>query len=304
MDDLLRRQYPFATVKRRQFPQLFRCVRHINRLIFRRCLIQQQRAHISGKFYQDLADIFSLHQQFIKNQQRIGNFSLPHCVNQFAQNLSADDPPYRAHHFRCHGFRHDAALFQQAQRIAHAAFRCRRDQFQRFLFRFDIAAFRHLLQMRHNFFLRNGMEIKPLATGMNRRQNLLRFRRRQNEHHMIRRLFQRLQQRVAGFGSQHMGFVYDIDFVPAVDRRKIRVLIQIFDVVHTAVGSRVQFLHVQRAAVCNLPAVQTLPAGTVGRTVHTVQRLGKDAGRSGLARTAGACEQVGVRNPAAGQRVH
>ena len=135
-------------------------------------------------------------------------------------------------------------------------------------------------------------------------QNLLGFCRRKNKHYVFRRFFQGFQQRIAGLRSQHVGFVDDIHFVPAIHRSKVCVLIQVFNIVHTTVGCSVQLLHIHRAAVCNLAAVQTFPAGMVCRTVHAVQRFRKDTGRSSLACTPGTGKQIGVRNTAAGQRIH
>ena len=121
---------------------------------------------------------------------------------------------------------------------------------------------------------------------------------------MLGRLFQSLQQSVAGFRCQHVGFVDDIDLVPAVHRREVRVFIQIFNVVHAPVGSSVQLLHIHRAAVCNLPAVQAFPAGMVRRPVFTIQGFGKNTGRSGFPRAPGSRKQICMGNTAAGKGVH
>ena len=304
MNNLLGCQDPFPGIQLCQLRQFFRRIGHVNGLIFRCCPVQQQRPHIAGEFDQNLADVLALHQQPVKNRQGRSNLTLPHRTNQLPQNFPANDTADGTDRFRRNRFRHDAALLQQAQRVAHAAFRSRRNQLQRFLFRFNVAAFRHFLQMSHDFFLGDRMEIKSLAAGMNGRQNLLGLRRRQNKYHMFGRFFQGFQQRVAGLRGQHVGFVDDIHFIPAIDRCKVCVLVQIFNIVHATVGSGIQLLYVQCAAISNLPTVQAFAAGMVGRSVLAVQRFRENTRRSSFSRTAGSGKQISMRNTAAGQCIH
>ena len=120
---------------------------------------------------------------------------------------------------------------------------------------------------------------------------------------MGRRFLQRLKQRVAGFRGQHMGLVDDIDLVAAVHRCKVRVLIQVLNIFHAAVRRRIQFLHIHGCAFRDLDTVAAFAAGRSCRAVLTVQRLGKDARRGGLARTPGAGKQISMGNPARGQGI-
>ncbi len=50
----------------------------------------------------------------------------------------------------------------------------------------------------------NPPEVEPLAAGKDRRRELLRLRRRQNEHDVSRRLFQRFEQRIERALREHV----------------------------------------------------------------------------------------------------
>ena len=59
----------------------------------------------------------------------------------------------------------------------------------------------------------NPAQIKALAAAEDGRQDLVRLGRREEEFHMWRRLFQRLEQGVEGLFRQHVHFVDDVDLV-------------------------------------------------------------------------------------------
>src|SRR5437879_489450 len=69
------------------------------------------------------------------------------------------------------------------------------------------------------------MEIEALATAHDRRQNFLRFSRRENEFHVGWRLLQRFQKRVERGRGEHVHFVDDINFVARFGWRVRRWLV-------------------------------------------------------------------------------
>ena len=72
------------------------------------------------------------------------------------------------------------------------------------------------------------------------------------------------------------------------------------DVVHPVVGGGVQLQHVQHGAILDAHAGLAFPAGVAVLRVKAVHRPGQQLGAGGLARAAGAGEQIGVRHAARG----
>ena len=59
-----------------------------------------------------------------------------------------------------------------------------------------------------------------MRAGTNGSNDALRFRRRKDELHVLRRLFYELEQSVEALGADHVGFVDDEDLVAVTHRRK------------------------------------------------------------------------------------
>src|SRR5690606_32351766 len=98
-------------------------------------------------------------------------------------------------------------------------------------FSLDLLGLDDLLQPLGNDIVGNRPELEALAARNNRRQNLLRLGRREDELHMWRWLLQRLQQRVEGLRREHVDLVDDIDLEGALGRRVLAVLPQVPDLV-------------------------------------------------------------------------
>ena len=141
-------------------------------------------------------------------------------------------------------------LLQQVDRIAQATRSDPRDLLQRVFGALDPLFARDELEPPDGGFERNAPEIEPLAARDDGRRHLMRFRRRQHEDDVGRRLFQRLQQRVEGRLRQHMHLVNEVDLVGinAARGSEVRLLAQAADLVDTAITRRVQLDQVERAA--------------------------------------------------------
>ena len=141
---------------------------------------------------------------------------------------------------------------------------------------------------------RDQLEIVALAARQDRGRDLVRLGGREDEHHVRRRLLQRLEQRVECAGRQHVDLVDDVDLALALGRHVARALAQRAHVVDAGVGRAVDLHHVDRSPLGDLTAEVARAAGVRGRPLGTAQRLGQDAGRAGLAHAARAGEQEGV----------
>ena len=136
------------------------------------------------------------------------------------------------------------------------------------------------------------------------RQHLLGLGGGEDEDEVLRRLLDDLQERVEARGGHHVRFVDDEDAVPRLRRRVERPVAQLAGVVDAAVAGRVEFGDVDVAGTVGgqRDTGVTHAAGRRGGALLAVQRAREDARRRGLAAPAGAGEQVGMVDPARGQR--
>ena len=119
----------------------------------------------------------------------------------------------------------------------------------------------------------------------------------QNEHQMLRRFLQDLEQGIKCLGGEHVHLVHDVH--PLFHRgRGVHRLVQDGpDVVHPVVGGGVQLQHVQNGAVLNPHAGRAPVAGVAVPGILAVHRPGQDLRAGGLAGAPGAGKQVGVGQP-------
>src|SRR5690606_37341506 len=82
-------------------------------------------------------------------------------------------------------------------------------------------AFEDFPQLFDEFRRAKAVEVKTLAARGNGRRNLVRLGGGKDKDDVGRRLLQDLQEGVEGLVGQHVDFVDDVDFVPAVRRRVV-----------------------------------------------------------------------------------
>ena len=111
---------------------------------------------------------------------------------------------------------------------------------------------------------------------------------------MLGRFFQRLEQGVERLPRQHVDFVDDINFESRAARSHVDVLPKLANLVDSAIAGAIDFQDVDVVAAADALADVALVAGNRRRSARTVQRLGVDPGRGGLADASGAGEQIGA----------
>ena len=146
-------------------------------------------------------------------------------------------------------------------------------------------------------------QVEALAARQHRHRHLADLGGGEDELHVRRRLFQRLQQRVEGLRRQHVHFVDDVDLVARRDRR----------VADASMISRMSSTPVWEAASISITSTWRLSmiawqctpsAGMVdgraapSRPALVVERAGEDARGRGLADAAHAGEHEGLRDAA------
>ncbi len=153
-----------------------------------------------------------------------------------------------------------------------------------------------LFQPRYDLSFSDAAKVKTLAAGEDGGRQFLRFRRGQDKDHVLRRLFQRLEQRVEGRVGQHMHFIDDVHFVPDELRRIIRPGEHLADLLDPAVAGGVHLKYVQRRFAGERLAVRAFKTGAAVRGSQAVDGHRHDARGACLSGSTAAAEKVGVRD--------
>ena len=163
--------------------------------------------------------------------------------------------------------------------------------------------------MRHQHVGLDPAQIEALAARQHRHRHLADFGGGEHEFGVLRRLFQRLQERVEGRRRQHVHFVDDVDLVARAGRRIAHAVVDLAHVVDAGVGGGVHFQHVHVPAFHDRLAMHAEHRHVDGRPLHravrqfVIQRAGENPRRGGLADPAHAGQDPGLRNAPGLERV-
>ncbi|MNK42965.1 hypothetical protein D3C87_616570 [compost metagenome] len=150
-------------------------------------------------------------------------------------------------------------------------------------------------------------QVEALAARQNGNWNLADFGGREDEFHMFRRLFQRLQKTVKRLRRQHVHFVDDIDLVARRNRAVTHLLDDLANIVDTRMGGGVHLDHVDMPAFHDRLAMFAGDPKVDGRLVDgvglVIQRAGENACRGRFAHAANAGQHIGLGNAAGLKRV-
>ena len=159
-------------------------------------------------------------------------------------------------------------LLERRKRVSKAAFRTMRDQIERLALELDPFGHAHRAKARDHGLGRDAAEIESLTAGMDGLGNLLRVGRRQDEHHMARRLLERLQQRIERRHREHVDLVDDVDLVAPARRRKLHAVDDLLaDVVNAGAACRVELVDVGMLSCGDKLAVLARSVGVGSRTL-------------------------------------
>ena len=194
-------------------------------------------------------------------------------------------------------------LIEQGETIAHAAVGGLGDELHRRVVEGDALRAEDGLDARADQRHGEALEVELQAAREHRDRQLLRVGGREQELHMRRRFFERLQQRVEGVRREHVDFVDEVDLVPAAGGRVLHVLEQLARVVDLGARGRIDFDEIDEPAFIDLATGGAFPARGRPRRHFAIEALGEDARDGGLAHAAGAGEEEGVMDAVGGERV-
>ena len=121
---------------------------------------------------------------------------------------------------------------------------------------------------------------------------------------MVRRLLQRLQQRVEAVAGEHVDLVNEVDPEPAPGRRVLDVVQQFPHIFHAGLGGGVDFDQIHKPAVLDLAAAVAFAAGTGADPALAAQAPRQDTADRGFAHAPRAGEQKCLMQPVLIQPVH
>ena len=146
-------------------------------------------------------------------------------------------------------------------------------------------------------------QVEPLAPRQHGHGDPADLRGRENELHMFRRFFQRLEQRIERIARQHVHFIDDVDLVARRYRAVENAIDQFADIVYAGAARGIHLHHVDMTVFGDRDTVLAGTAG-IGRRLAiairagAVQRAGDDARGRGFTDTANAGQDKRMREPA------
>ena len=191
----------------------------------------------------------------------------------------------------------DADLLERRRGVAHATGGFCGDELKCLGLVFETLAFADALEIAHDFLNGKTTEVEALTTRLDSLGNLVRIGRAQHEDDMLGRLLECFEQRIERRRRQHVHLVDDVDLEAAACRGEPHTSDDFLaHVVNTRTACGIELEDVGVRALGDL---ETLRAGTVGLAVLgrlAQERLGKQARRRGLTRSAWSAEQIRMGN--------
>ena len=148
--------------------------------------------------------------------------------------------------------------------------------------------------MRDDGLARHLLQVELQAAAEHRDRDLVGLGRRQDELHVLGRLFKRLEHGVEGVARELVHLVDHVDLEPPARRRVLRGLEELAHLVDLGVGRGVDFQQVDEAPGVDLDARRAGVARLRRDAGLAVQALGEDARQRGLADAARAGEEIRV----------
>ena len=168
----------------------------------------------------------------------------------------------------------------------------------------DVFLGRDIGEMRHQHVGIDPAQIEALAARQHRDRHFSDFGGGEHEFGVLRRLFQRLEERVERRGREHVDFVDDVDLVAGAGRRIAHAVVDLAHVVDAGMGCGVHFQHVHVPAFHDRLAMHARHRHVDGRPLHrsvrqfVIQRAGENSRGGGFSDAAHPGQDPGLRNPA------
>ncbi len=198
-------------------------------------------------------------------------------------------------------------LIEQRETVTRRAFGCTRNHRQRLRLGLETFLGCDGREQSHKVGGADAAQIEALAARQNSDRNLADFGGGEDELHVLRRLFERLQQAVERLRREHVHFVDDIDFVARRDRAITHLLDDLANIVDTRMRGGVHLDHVDMATfhdrLAMLAGDAQIDGGLVDFGRLVVQSPRQNTGSGGLADTAHTGQHIGLGDTAGFERI-
>ena len=232
--------------------------------------------------------------------ERLAGVAGKHGLQQIEDAAAIGKPEQPAHGLRLDLARAEGdGAVEDRQRVAHRAFRGARDQHQRRGIGLGIFLRDDAGEMLGKLFDLDALQVEALAARQHGHRHFARLGGGEDELHMLRRLFQSLEQAVEGLLRQHVHLVDDVDLVARGVRLVVGAVDQVADVVDAGMGGCVHLDHVEMPALQDGAAMLALLDHVEGRRAvaarrRIIQRARDQPRGRGLADAAHAGQHIGL----------
>ena len=180
------------------------------------------------------------------------------------------------------------------------------DELQHAIFDGDVFARGHLLDVVEHDCRRDQPERIVVRARSNRADHFFGLGRRENELHVLGRLFNQLEQGIEPLRSDHVRLVEDEDLVPVAGRRKRRALAQLASIINTVVACGINLNDIHRAAAVSrqLDTAGAHATRSISGALYTVKATGKNSSGRRLAAATRTTKEIRVIHAIRSQGCH
>ena len=180
------------------------------------------------------------------------------------------------------------------------------DELQHAIFDGDVFARGHLLDVVEHDCRRDQPERIVVRARSNRADHFFGLGRRENELHVLGRLFNQLEQGIEPLRSDHVRLVEDEDLVAVAGRRKRRALAQLASIINTVVACGINLNDIHRAAAVSrqLDTAGAHATRSIGGALYTVKATGKNSSGRCLAAATRTTKEIRVIHAIRSQGCH
>jgi len=263
---------------------------------FRIGLLHQQRAEVLDEIAEQAGEVFSSLALLMNRAQGADGVAFQNMACEPRDSLASGEAKDVQHILLrdvCAAKGHE--LVQHGLRVTHAALRALADGKRGLFIELHVFQLGDVEEVLGDDGVRDAAQVKALTATDDRGEDLVRLRGGEDELHVRRRLFERLQQRIEGTGGEHVHLVDVVDFVRAARGSEFHVFTQFAHLLDAVVAGAVDLQHVHAASFGDFLAEFVLGIEIDAGAALGTERLGKDARGGGLAGATRADEEVGVR---------
>lgn len=188
----------------------------------------------------------------------------------------------------------DGILFEEGECISESSSCDPCDEIQCFFLRYDFLLFADEFESSDDICLGDFSEIESECTGTYGFRNLLDLSRREDEFHMRRWFFERLEERIKCSRREHMNLVDDIDFILSLIGFESGFFDEITDILDAVIARSVDLDTVEHRPRVESPTILTCMTGIPILEICTVNSFGEDTRTGSLSCSTRTMKEVGM----------